>query len=122
MEAWDCDAVKHAVDEGLHLARQSGLGLYHIELLCLQAEAFLHAQEPAAAADSSREAHRLASSAECQFAWGAAEAGHLLGRSLIALNRSQEARSALEEVRAIRLRIGDFRAEQTEALIRSLGH
>jgi AAA ATPase domain len=120
-QAWDVKAVERAVDDGLHLARQCGLGLYHVELLCVQAELFLGTQNSPAAAESSREAQRLASSPACQFAWGAAEAGHLLGRSLIALNRPAEARTVLEEVRALRLRIGDFRAEQTEGLIQSLG-
>ena len=109
-----------AVDEGLHLARQCGLGLYEIDLLCVQTELFLRAAEPAAAAESAREAHRLASSADCQFAWGAAEAGQLLGRSLIALERRTRLERFLTKFRTIRLRIGDFRAEQTEALIRSL--
>ena len=116
----DAGAAHRAVVEGLHLARQCGLGLYHIDFLCVQAELFFCAAEPAAAAEAAREAHQLASATDCQFAWGAAESGHLLGRALVALKRPDEARLILEEVRTLRLRIGDFRAEQTEALIRSL--
>src|SRR5207244_387974 len=115
--AGDVRAAQPDVDEGLHLARQSGLGLYHVELLCVPAELLLDGSQATAAARSARAAVGLASSADCQFLWGAAEAGHLLGRSLLAQSRPDEARSILEEVRALRLRIGDFRAELTQALI-----
>ena len=88
-KAGDVRAAQLAVDEGLHLARQSGLWLYHVELLCVQTELLLTGGQSAAlllggaqAADavrSAREAVDLASLSSCQFAWGAAEAGHLLG-------------------------------------------
>ncbi len=121
-KAWDAHIGQLAVEDGLHLARQCGLGLYQVELLCEQAELFLRMAEHAAAVESAREAVRLASAADCQFLWGVAEAGHLMGRSLVALNRQEEARSILQYVRSLRLKIGDFRVEHTEALIESLGH
>jgi hypothetical protein len=110
-----------AVDEGLHIARQCGLGLYLVELLCAQAELFLVSGEPEAAEQSAGEAACLASSNECQFLFGVAEAGHLLGRALATLDRMSEARTILEEVRSIRLRTGDQRKAQTDALLDSIG-
>src|SRR5262249_57179487 len=50
MKACDLHVAERAVDEGVHLARQCGLGLYHVELLCVQAELLLATAEPAAAA------------------------------------------------------------------------
>jgi hypothetical protein len=124
----DVRAAQLDVNEGLHLARQSGLGLYQIELLCVQAELFLGGAQAATllggtadpAEQSAREAVRLATAPECQFAWGYVEAGHLLGRALLAQGRRKDAVSTLEAVHAVRVRIGDHRAGQTEALIRSI--
>src|SRR4029079_566124 len=82
------DAAECAIQEGLRLANQCGLGLYRIELLCLQAELLLDRSEADAAEASAREAVRMASAADCQFLWGAGEAGHLLGRALARQNRS----------------------------------
>jgi hypothetical protein len=124
----DVRAAQLDVNEGLHLARQSGLGLYQIELLCVQAELFLGGAQAATllggsadpAEQSAREAVHLATAPDCQFAWGYVEAGHLLGRALLAQGRRKEAVSNLEAVQAVRVRIGDHRAGQTEALIKSI--
>ena len=126
----DVRAAQLAANEGLHLARQSGLGLFLIELLCVQAELQLGGARSAAsllggaqadpAEQSAREAVRLATAPECQFAWGHVEAGHLLGRSLLAQGRREEALATLETVHRAQLRIGDHRAGQTEALIKSI--
>jgi hypothetical protein len=127
----DIRAAQRAVNEGLHLARQAGLWLYQVELLCLQTELLLAGGQSAAtlllggapAADavrSAQEALDLALRPECGFAWGAADAGHLLGQALLAGGRNQDARTALEQALSIRHRIGDHRAEQTEALLESI--
>jgi hypothetical protein len=121
INACDIHVAERAVAEGVHLARQCGLGLYHVELLCVQAELLLATAEPTAAEQSAGEALRLASSPESHFVWGAAEAGHLLGRSLLAQDRRGAARPILEKAWLRRLRIGDSRAEQTETLIKSIG-
>ena len=95
--------------------------LYQVELLCEQAE--LHTgRRPATpyAVRSAREAFELASSPDCQFVWGAAAAGHLLGGALLACGRVDDARRTLEATLSTRRLIGDFRAEQTEALLRSI--
>src|SRR5262249_12146282 len=72
------ELARRAAVEGLHLARQCGLGLYHVDLLCEQAEIWLVQQEAQAAEESAREAVQRASSPDCQFLWGAAEAGFLV--------------------------------------------
>jgi hypothetical protein len=106
-----------AIDEGLHIARQSGLRLYLIELLCERSELLLDRSRAVDGEGPAREAMRLASTAECQFVWGAARAGHLVGRALIAREQLEEARAVLEATRALQLRIGDYRVEQTESLL-----
>lgn len=118
--ASETQAAWLAVNEGLHIARQSGLGLYMVELLCGRAELLLDRSQPIEAEGPAREAKRFASMVECQFLWGAAQAGHLLGKALIGQRRSDEARAILEETRTLRLSIGDPRVEQTEGLIRTL--
>jgi hypothetical protein len=116
----ESEAARREVTEGVHLARQCGLGLYHVELLCEQAEQFLAAGDAAAAEPAAREALELASCPDCEFVWGAAEAGHLLGQILAACQRPGEARAVLQEALARRRRLGDPRAEQTERLLARL--
>ncbi len=118
--AGELQVAELAVDEGVSLARQCGLGLLQVELLSAQAEVFLDRFQSIAAEQSAREALRIASSDESQFRWGAAEAGHLLGRSLVGQDRLVEARSVLEGARLLRLMIGDPRAAQTERLMKRL--
>jgi AAA ATPase domain len=120
MNADEIRAAERAAEEGLLLAGTSGLRLYQVDLLCLQAGLLLRESQSAAAEQSARAAVKIAGSTECQFAWGAARAGHLLGRSLIAQNRQDEARPILENVLPLRQRIGDSRVNQTEALLREL--
>jgi hypothetical protein len=118
--AGDLDVAHLAVDEGLRVARHCGFWLYQIELLCEQAELQRAGFCDAGAVRLAREAFELASSPDCQFLWGAAGAGHLLGGALFACGRVADARATLEKTLAIRHHIGDFRAEHTEALLRSL--
>jgi hypothetical protein len=88
--------------------------------LCFRVELLLDCLQAAEAEGPAREALRLASQIDCQFVWGAACAGHLADRVLSRQARLEEARSILEEAHALRVRIGDPRAKQTENLIRSL--
>jgi hypothetical protein len=119
--AGDGATARRAVDEGLHLARQSGLGLYLVELLCEGAELYLLRCDAGGAEEPAREALRRASSSECQFMWGAAAAGHLLGQALAMQGRAKEARTQLEETLEMRSRLGDPAAETTEEVLGSLG-
>jgi hypothetical protein len=74
-------AAQQALDEGLHVARQCGLGLYHIELLCEQAEVLLATGLWTGLAEQSAcEALERAADPCCQFAWGKASAEELRWR------------------------------------------
>ena len=113
-------AAQLDVDEGLHIARQCGLGLYHVELTCVQAEMLLAGADAVAAEHAAREAMQLAAPSGCHFVWGFAEAGHLLGQALAQQGQLEEAALALEEIRSLRMQIGDLRAAQTESLIKAI--
>jgi hypothetical protein len=103
MRSRDAAVARNAVDEGLHLARRCGLGLYQIELLAVNAELLLSESQAVAAEQSAREALRLASSPECQFRWGTVEAGEWLGRALMAQDRLVEGMEALKEAQSLRM-------------------
>jgi hypothetical protein len=118
--AGDASAARSAIDEGLHVARQCEFRLYQVELLCEQAELQLAGSCDTVAVRSARAAHELASSPDCLFVWGAAAAGHLLGVAMLACGRVEDARRTLEATLSTRRIIGDFRVEQTEALLRSI--
>jgi hypothetical protein len=55
-----------------------------------------------------------------EFAWGAAEAGHVLGKTLSARQQWNDARAALQQALATRRQIGDPRAEATQDLLGSI--
>jgi hypothetical protein len=114
------EAAQQAVTEGLHLTRQSGLGLYHIELLCEQAKLCLARADAPAAANAAGAALERATAADCQFLWGAAAAGHLLGQALAAQQRLPEARPLLHEALTLRVRLGDPKCEETATLVERL--
>jgi hypothetical protein len=114
-------AGRWAVEKALDLASRYGLGLLHIEALCEQAEQALAAGDWAGAERPGREALQRASAADCQFQWGAAEAGHLLGQALAVAGQKGEARVILEETLDLRLRLGDPKISQTEMLLRMSG-
>jgi hypothetical protein len=116
----DADGARRAVGEGLHVARQCGLGLYWIELLCELAEGLLAAGDAAEAENAAREALRQATDVGCRFVWGAAQAGHLVGQALMIREHFREARAFLERALALRRRIGDPTAALTEGLLTAL--
>ncbi len=119
--AGDRTAAWGAVEEGLHLARRCGLGLYRIELLCQQAEHALAGGDAPAAATAASDALERASGADCQFLWGAAEAGHLLGQALAARGDHHAAGLVLQEALDLRRRLGDAKAGLTEQLLQRVG-
>jgi hypothetical protein len=114
----DTEAAQRAVDEGIHLTRHAGLGLYLVELLCEQAELCLARADAVAAAAAAAAALERAAAPDCRFRWGEAEAGHLLGRSLAAQERSADAQEILKKTLALRCRLGDPKADETESLLR----
>lgn len=118
--AGDDRSARAAIDEGLHVARHCGFRLHEVELLCERAELELAGASDANAVRSARAAQDLASASDCQFAWGAAAAGHILGGALLACGRVDDARAALEAALSTRRFLGDLRAEHTAALLRSI--
>jgi hypothetical protein len=112
--------AERAVAEGLHLAERSGLGLYHIELLCERAESSLALGEAAGAEQTARDALRRARDPKCTFAWGEAEAGHLLGQALAEAGRSSEARTILGQTLALRRNLGHPDTTLTERALARL--
>jgi hypothetical protein len=116
----DSENAGRALDEGLHMARQAGLVLISVELLCEQAALFLARGNAVAASAPAREALRMACAENCQFVWGAAQAGHLLGESRARQNMPEQARARLARTLALRERIGDPRAEETRRLLEGL--
>ncbi len=118
--AFDFESAQRALGEGLHVARQSGLGLYHIELLSEQAEQMLAQGDAAAAEQPAREALERACSSNCDFVWGWTEAGHLLGQALAVLKRLPEAKAVLSDTLTLRRRIDDPCAGLTEHLLARL--
>jgi hypothetical protein len=116
----DDEAARRDLTEGLHLARQCSLGLYHVELLAEQAELLLSLPDAPAAEAVAREALQRASASECQFRWGAAQASHLVGKALLAQDRKLEARDLLQTALSLRRHIGDPGADDTERLLDSV--
>jgi hypothetical protein len=112
--------AQSAVLEGLHLADQCGLGLYHVELLCERAEIALVLKDAADAEQSARAALRRAAAPDCQYQWGAVQAGHLLGRALIRQQKLLDARAILKETLDMRHRLGDPGADLTAQLLAQL--
>ena len=119
--AGEGEAAQWAADEGLHVARQCGLGLALVELLCEQAEIALARSDPAAAEDFACAALERAVADDCRFAWGKAEALHLWGRALFARERPAEARETLTKALRLSRRLCDPRAGDVEGLLARLG-
>jgi hypothetical protein len=112
--------AREAALEGLRLTRQCGLRQYQVELLCELAEQCLASADGAAAEANARAAWELAAAAECQFQWGAAQAGHLLGQAFWHQGRFREAQVALQEALELRRLIGDPNAGRTEWLLNAV--
>jgi hypothetical protein len=112
--------AQRALDEGLHLARHCGLGLYHVDLLCEQAEIHLAQGNAVAGEAVAHEALQRASAAECQLQWAVASAGHLLGQALALQQHDRAARATLDETLDLRIRLGDPRWEDTQRLLERL--
>jgi hypothetical protein len=119
--AGDGEAAQRALDEGLHLSRQCGLGLYHIELLCEHAELCLARADAPAAERLASAALERASAADCAFAWGMAEAGRLLGRALALQDRTPEARAVLARTLPLTQRLRDPGAKAVTQLLEQIG-
>jgi tetratricopeptide (TPR) repeat protein len=113
----DVEGARRAVVEGLHVARQCGLGLYWVELLCELAEVLLASGDVREAEQAARQGLQQATDVACQFQWGAGQAGHLVGQTLLVQERFREAREVLKRTLSLRRRLGDPGAAATEALL-----
>jgi tetratricopeptide (TPR) repeat protein len=111
------EKAQRAASAGIHLARQCGLGLCLIELLCEQAEICLARADAPAAEHVAAAALERAQSPDCQFLWGAADAGHLLGLALYQQGQPDRARRFLKRALARRRVLKHPRMEQTRRLL-----
>jgi tetratricopeptide (TPR) repeat protein len=120
-----------AVRQGLRIVEEHGYGLHWIDLKVLEGEQYLDKKESTLAEDCARVAlagrkqevgpdllgaQDLASG----YAWGQADALHLLGQALLVQQRLDEARQALGQAASIRQRIRDPRAKHSRDLCQSI--
>jgi hypothetical protein len=80
----------------------------------------LAAGDAPTAETAAQDAHQRAGAADCQFLWGAAEAGHLLGQARAMQGRSLDACTILEATRDLREQLGDPKLESTERLLKTI--
>lgn len=119
--AGDGETAQSAADEGVHVARQCGLGLTLVELLCEEGEIALARSDAVAAGGFACAALERAVAGGCRFAWGEAAAMHLWGRALFAQERTEPARTALTKALELSRRIGDPRTGDVQTLLARLG-
>jgi hypothetical protein len=115
--AGELGAAQRAVGEGIHVASHCGLGLYLVELRCLQAEISLGQGAGGPAAEQAGAALEHALAPDCQFLWGAAEAAHLLGQALMTEQVFERAQPALQLALDLRRQIGHPRLAETKRLL-----
>jgi tetratricopeptide (TPR) repeat protein len=114
----DGEAAQRAIDAGIRLARQCGLGLYLIDMLCEQAELCLNRADAPAAEHFAAAALERAESPDCQFLWGATLAGNLLGWALLKQGKAHQARPFLKQAVARCLHLGDPNLEHAQRLLK----
>jgi hypothetical protein len=147
--------ARHAADEGMRIARACGFGIFHIDLLLLRAEIALEEGDATATIVDARTAlvtghtsplesgqPRLfaAGDPECSYAWGVAQAHHLLAEALFHQTAQQlgrpdvnisrppaeilplltEASGHLDACRKMRACIQDPALARSESLLRDL--
>jgi tetratricopeptide (TPR) repeat protein len=79
-----------ALDEGTHIARECGFGLWLIELLVERGRLMMAMKDYEQAEVSAQEAFELASSPECRFQYGESEARQLLKESFSAQGKTAQ--------------------------------
>jgi hypothetical protein len=84
------DTANSALDEGTHIARESGFGLWLIELLIERARLQMIQKDYIGAEGSAQEAFELASSPECRFHFGETEARALLKETFSAQGKTAQ--------------------------------
>ena len=135
----DRDAAHSALIDALHVSRHCRFALYHIDIQIELARLFLSVGRPDQAESATRTALNgvlrvgeetvQATDAdlsdlllpgalhpECDYAWGAAEAGSLLGQALLVQGKLRECRAQLHATMALQERIRDPKIKTTEML------
>jgi tetratricopeptide (TPR) repeat protein len=98
-------AIADAI-EGLSHAERCEFGLLQIELLVTLSWIYLASEEPPSAIQAARRAARQASSSDCGYDWGEAEAAKALGHAYFANNEQDQSHHAFKRMEALRRRIG----------------
>jgi tetratricopeptide (TPR) repeat protein len=101
----DTQAALGEAETGLLHAVTCGYGLLRIELLVALARIRLAWPDPPKAIKSAREALDLATHANCQYAWGEADAAQVWGEAYFANHEPELAQRAFTQALAVRKRI-----------------
>lgn len=94
LQSDDARAAAQAAQEGLGLAERCGFGLIAIDALTVLGGAELVCGQVGAAERTARDALARSMQTTCGYAWGQRDAADLLGRTLLAGGRAEEARTA----------------------------
>jgi hypothetical protein len=84
------ETASGALDEGTHIARESGFGLWLIEFLTERGRLLMLQKDYEGAETAAQEAFELASSPECRFHYGETEARALLKASFAAQGKTAQ--------------------------------
>lgn len=120
------DAAAAALGPALALASDHGFGAYRIDLLVWSGALALRRGDPELAEREARDALAYATAPDCGYAWGEADALHLLATVLIAGRptagspRHSEAASHLSDELELRERMSDPTAPEVRWLLRRL--
>lgn len=118
--AGDLLAAQAEAAVGLNAAEASSYGQLTIDLHLMLARIHLAMPEPQAALRQAREALDRAQHADCQYAWGEANALHLCGLCHRALGERELAQKRFEAALRLRERIQHPEVEQTRKLLQEL--
>ena len=110
----DIQAALGEAETGLLHAATCRYRLLQIELLVALARIRLAWPDPAKAIQSAREALDLATAAECQYAWGEADAAQVWGEAYFANHEPALAHRAFTQALAVRKRIEHPGVAETE--------
>lgn len=110
-------AARAEAEAALLLADGCGFGRYSIDLRLALARVALDAGDPAQALAASRDALERAAAPECRYAWGEADALHLLGCAHARRGEAAPAGKRLSAALALRERLHHPEVERTRAAL-----
>lgn len=117
----DVDRAAAEAAAGIQLADSCGFGQWSIDLRLELARAHLAAGDPRAAVEPGEEALARSEHPDCQYAWGVADALHLLGVAHARLGDADKARDYLRRAAAARKPLEHAGLPETEAELAHLG-